>query len=64
MKNQFIRTVALGLLLHGSVFAQTPVRFGGAANFSVGSGPDAVAWPISIGTAIWMSQWPTIPAGP
>jgi hypothetical protein len=43
MKNQFIRIIALGLLLHGSVFAQTPVRFSGAVNFSDGSGPYSVA---------------------
>lgn len=43
MKNQIIRVVALGLFLPGLAFAQSPVRFGGAVNFSVGSGPDAVA---------------------
>lgn len=43
MKNQVFWATILALLLEGSVLAQSPVRFGAAANFSVGSNPDAVA---------------------
>ncbi|HEX4122255.1 MAG TPA: VCBS repeat-containing protein, partial [Verrucomicrobiae bacterium] len=43
MKNQIICVGALVLFLQELVLAQSSVRFGAAANFSVGSNPDAVA---------------------